>query len=52
MKRIVKALVEMTLGYMTNDTPYEHFVDIPIHLGLIKVFLEYLKGLVDVKVTD
>jgi len=46
----VKALVEVTLGHMTSDTPFDYFVDIPTHLGPRKVFLEHLKGLVNAKV--
>jgi len=43
--------VKVTLGHMTSDTPYDHLVDILTHLGLIKVFLEYLEVLVDAKLT-
>ena len=38
--------MEVTLGHMTNATPYDHIMNIPTHLRLIK---KYLKGIVDIK---
>ena len=51
-KRSVKALVEVTLVHVTCSTPYDHLVNVFTHLGLIKVLLEYLKGLVDIKMAS
>ena len=40
-KEECKSLGGMTLGHMTRGTPYDYFVDIPTHLGPIKLFLEH-----------
>ena len=38
----IKALVEVTLGHTTSGSCYDHLVDIPTHLGPIKVFIVVL----------
>ena len=44
-------MMEMTLSHVTHVAPYDHLMNTPSYLGLIKMFLEYLKGLVNAKVT-
>ena len=46
----VKALVEVNLGHIASDTPYDHPVGIPTHVGLVKTCLENPKGLIDANV--
>jgi len=47
----LNALMEMTLSHVATSTPCDYLMDIPTHIRLIKMLLEYLKGLVDAKVS-
>ena len=50
-KRSVEALIKVTFSHVINVASCNHLMNIHTHLGPIKMLLEYLKGLVDVKVT-
>jgi len=43
-KKSVKAFMKVILAHMTSSK-FCDLMDIPTHLGLIKVLLEYFKGL-------
>jgi len=43
--------MQATFSNMKNVIPSNHFMNIRTHLGPIKMLLEYLKGLVDAKVS-
>jgi len=44
--------MEVTFSHVANVAPFDHLMDIPTHLGRIKVLLEYFKDFVDAKMTD
>jgi len=43
--------MKMTLSHVTSVVSCDHLMNIPTHLGLIKMLLEYLKDLVNAKMT-
>ena len=49
-KGSVKALREVARSLVINVAPFDHLMNIFSHLGRIKMFLDYLNGLINAKV--